>query len=244
MEADYVAQYRRLYEHHWWWRSRELFLLDVIGQTQRGTRDASILDVGCGDGLFFEQLEEFGSVEGVESDPAAVDPRGRWASKIAQKPFDEWFDPGRRYSLILFLDVLEHVADPTPMLRRATELLEPLGSIIVTVPALGSLWTRHDDLNHHFRRYSKASFSELARRAGAREVRSAYFFHWLAPLKLGVRLAERLTSAEPRSPGLPPTWLNSLLVCVSRTEQRTLTRLPMPFGASLLVVLTRADPTS
>jgi SAM-dependent methyltransferase len=199
------------------------------------------LDVGCGDGLFFDKLERFGSVAGIESDSSAVSPDGRWTTRITQQAFDESFDPGRRYSLILFLDVLEHVRDPAPLLRRATELLEPRGSIIVTVPALRSLWTRHDDLNHHFHRYSKGSFAELAKRSGAREVTSAYFFHWLVPVKLALRVAERVTSPRPRNPGVPAPWLNRFLEGVSRAEQKTLTRLPMPFGTSLLVVLKPAN---
>jgi hypothetical protein len=102
------------------------------------------------------------------------------------------------------------------------------------------LWTSHDVLNHHYRRYTKATFAALAESAGARPVQSSYFFQWLAPVKLGVRLKESITDARAESPGIPPRWINSLLRGVSTIEQRTLTRLPIPFGTSLLVVLTSA----
>jgi SAM-dependent methyltransferase len=241
MQADYVAVYRDLYERHWWWRSRETFILDVIENLhEEGAREV-ILDVGCGDGLFFDDLQRFGSVEGIEPDPAAVSPTGKWKTRIATQPLDESFRPGKSYSLILFLDVLEHMRDPLPALRRAVELLRARGSIIVTVPAFPSLWTSHDELNRHYTRYSKTSFAELAHRAGAREVRSAYFFHWLAPVKMAQRVKERLLPTEPRVPNVPRPWLNRTLGGVSRLEQRTITRLPMPFGTSLLVVLTRQE---
>ena len=68
MEPEYASQYRKLYEEHWWWRARERF---VLGELQRNRPDGgfgSILDIGCGDGLFFAPLSEFGEVEGVEPD--------------------------------------------------------------------------------------------------------------------------------------------------------------------------------
>ena len=101
--------------------------------------------------------------------------------------------------------------DPVAVLRRAIELLEEDGSIIVTVPAHDALWTSHDVLNHHYRRYTKARFAALAERAGARPVRSSYFFHWLAPVKLGVRFKEAFIGAHSESPHIPPRWMNRLL---------------------------------
>src|SRR2546426_4518668 len=51
---------------HWWWRARERLILDVLRRLRPGAGWSAILDVGCGDGLFFERLAEFGPVEGVE----------------------------------------------------------------------------------------------------------------------------------------------------------------------------------
>ena len=59
-------------------------------------------------------------------------------------------------------------------------------------------------------------------------------------MKLGVRLKESLIGAHAESPGIPPRWINRLLRGISTVEQRTLTRLSIPFGTSLLVVLTSA----
>jgi SAM-dependent methyltransferase len=237
MDPEYVARYATLYRDHWWWRAREALVLDVIERILAGRQGGRILDVGCGDGLFFDELQRFGQVEGIEPDEGAVSADGPWGDRIARGRLDESFAPEHRYSLILFLDVLEHVSDPVAVLRRALELLEPDGSIVVTVPAHNALWTSHDVLNHHYRRYTKASFGALAESAGARPAESAYFFHWLAPVKLGVRLKESLVGAQAESPGIPPRWVNSLLRGVSTVEQRTLTRLPIPFGTSLLFVL-------
>lgn len=72
MQADYAQSYRTLWERHWWWRSREALLLDRIGRLDRLAPIRRILDVGCGDGLFFERLGRFGRVEGLEPDASLL----------------------------------------------------------------------------------------------------------------------------------------------------------------------------
>ena len=60
MQQPYAAEYNRLYHEHWWWRSREAILLDVLAKFCPRRGDLDILDVGCGDGLFFPELERSG----------------------------------------------------------------------------------------------------------------------------------------------------------------------------------------
>ncbi len=232
--------YRELYHGHWWWRAREKFILNAIERLCSNGAGGRILDVGCGDGLIFEKLIRFGPVEGIEMDQTAVDPGGPWASRIRVHAFDDTFEPGHRYALVLLLDVLEHIAEPVPCLRRAVQLLAPDGAILVTVPSFRLLWTSHDVLNRHFTRYTKGSLTELARQAGARIETSRYFFQWTFPIKLALRLKEALTQTPPGVPRIPSGWVNRALYRFSLFEQKALSRWPIPFGSSLLAVL-RSD---
>ena len=239
MDTDYGARYRDLFQRHWWWRARERVILDTLGAHQPPAGWGNVLDVGCGDGLFFDELARLPGVrvvEGVEPGAALVSPDGPHRSRIHVAPFDASFDLGRRYSLIVMLDVLEHLPDPAASLRHALSLLEPDGVFLATVPAFKALWTRHDDLNHHYTRYDKRSFGRLAAASGLRVDRSRYFFHWTALAKVATRLKEALIPGEPASPTVPPGPVNRLLYAVSRLEERLLGRLPVPIGSSLLVV--------
>ena len=240
MQTEYVAEYATLYHGHWWWRARETFILNVIA-TLRLRRGAAILDVGCGDGLFFDRLAQFGDVEGVEIDGTSVTPGGRWAHRIRVQPFDESFDPGRTYALVLLLDVLEHLQNPVGCLRRALELLDESGAVLLTVPSFRALWTSHDDLNHHVTRYTRRELEAQVRRAGGQIERSQYFFHWMFPAKLAARARESVLGADPRPPRIPPRVVNETLRRLSLVEQKSLSRLPMPFGSSLLAVVRKAD---
>jgi SAM-dependent methyltransferase len=241
MHSEYAQSYSELYGRHWWWRAREEYLVSVLRRHLPEYRPCRILDVGCGAGLFFRRLAEFGSVHGIETDATLktgvpeIDDRIHWGTV-------ESFRPESSFDAVLMLDVLEHLADPVPPLRRALDLVGNRGVLVATVPAFPLLWTSHDVLNEHVRRYTKRTFGELLRQAGWRVDALHYFFHWTFPAKLAVRVAESVgfgRSETPALPRIPPRPLNRVLYRLSRFEQRHLGSWRLPFGSSLLAVASR-----
>ena len=243
MDSEYAGSYSGLYRNHWWWRAREELLVAELRRSRPEGGFGRILDVGCGDGLFFDRLAEFGAVSGVEPDSTTIDVAAPHSDRIHVGPFDDSYEPGGRYGLILMLDVLEHMTEPEQAIRKAIGLLEPQGKLLVTVPAFNLLWTRHDDYNHHLTRYTSGSFTAMATRAGLRLDRRRYFFHWTFAAKLVARAIESISTPEAKSPRVPPAPINMLLYGLSRLEQVSLGWLPVPFGSSLLVVGGRARIT-
>jgi SAM-dependent methyltransferase len=241
VQSDYAAIYHDLYARHWWWRAREEIILARLAHLAPPGGFGRILDVGCGDGLLLERLRAFGAPEGVEADASLVTDAGRRRGRIHVGPFDETFRPGTAFGLVLMLDVVEHFADDVAALRRARELLARGGVVLVTVPAFQALWTSHDVVNRHFRRYTRRSFGDAAARAGLRVDDARYLFQWMCPLKLAVRLKERLSPGPVELPGVPPPPVNRALLALSRVERRTYGRLPLPFGSSLLLVARAAS---
>lgn len=235
MREDYLARYRELYMRHWWWRAREKFILKTLRAFAPPQGWKNILDVGCGDGLFFDQLLKLGEVEGVEPSGELVSPQNPHRSRIHIGNFDGSFQPGKEFSLILMLDVLEHLPDPAAALRHALALLSPQGRVLVTVPAFKLLWTNHDVINEHFTRYTRGTFREVARQAGLAIHAERYFFHWLVPLKLATRVVERVRRSPPWPADVPPGWINTPCYLLSRLEQKTWGKLPWPIGTSLMV---------
>jgi SAM-dependent methyltransferase len=236
MDREYGDRYRDLFERHWWWRARTEYVIETLRRYRPAAGWNAILDIGCGDGLFFDRLREFGQVEGVEPCAELVRPENPDRSRIHICPFDENFATEKSYSLILMLDVLEHLERPAAALRHALELLEPEGIFLATVPAFRVLWTNHDILNHHFTRYTKQSFRDVANSAGLEIEEERYLYHWTFPVKLGVRLVEGILRSKPKPPTSGNGWINEALYRMSRLEQKMLTPLPVPFGSSLMVV--------
>lgn len=237
MEAEYAQRYRTLWERHWWWRSREAYLLGWLERLSDG--DLRILDVGCGDGLFFDRLERFGRVEGLEPDASLVtDPR--WRDRIRVGLLGDGGVPESAYDLVLMLDVLEHIEDDGAALLGVRSALRPGGRFLLTVPALGWLWSRHDERNHHFRRYDRQGITGLLRSAGFEVETVRYFFAWtVAPL-----LARRWLTPAGGSKRLavdvgvsiPPAPVNRLLTLASRCEHEVGRHVRWPFGSSLIAI--------
>jgi 2-polyprenyl-3-methyl-5-hydroxy-6-metoxy-1,4-benzoquinol methylase len=234
MDAAYTAAYADLYRRHWWWRVRERILLDrirdLLGELSKTPR---ILDVGCGAGLFFDALEQFGHVEGIESDPIAVEQSGQWRSRIHLGDLDT-FKANEPFDIILALDVIEHMDEPDVLLRHAGELLAPGGRILVTTPAFEWLWTSHDRLNHHRKRYTAPEMRSLVRKAGLYPIDTQYLFQSLIVPKMLMRTAEALFPAAPSVPSIPPDAVNRALEIWFRAENGLVGWLP--FGSSVMTV--------
>ena len=98
MDSAYAAAYPDLYRRHWWWRVREEILLRRLTSLfETLGHPARILDVGCGAGLFFDALQRFGQVEGIESDRSSVERAGKWREHIFAGELDDGFRPAAPY---------------------------------------------------------------------------------------------------------------------------------------------------
>jgi CRISPR/Cas system-associated protein endoribonuclease Cas2 len=118
--------------------------------------------------------------------------------------------PASAIRLILMLDVPEHMDDPIEALRHALDLLVPEGIVIVTVPAFMALWTNHDVLNHHLVRYTKQSFRKIALQSGLLIQEERCLYHWICPVKLGLRFVETVFQTKARAPQVPAGWANEV----------------------------------
>jgi 2-polyprenyl-3-methyl-5-hydroxy-6-metoxy-1,4-benzoquinol methylase len=236
VDAEYVRRYRDLSERHWWWRAREKVIVELLRRDRPPAGWGPILDIGCGGGVLFDRLAEFGDVRGVEPDPALARAKPELRDRIYEGPFDDRYVPPHPFGLILMLDVLEHLDDPADALRRALGLLRPAGMVLITVPAFRALWTTHDDINQHRTRYTRGTMRELAAAAGLRVTRMRYFFHWTAPVKLAQHAVEALTRPAPTPATVPAAPINAALYALSRIEYRVTHGMALPFGSSLLVM--------
>jgi SAM-dependent methyltransferase len=238
MDPRYGERYARLYRDHWWWRAREEYLTRLLDRLLGGADAGPAFDFGCGDGLFFPVLQRYSAEppRGFEPDASLLDPAGPWFDRISSGALGD--DPAEhsRYGLIVALDVLEHLEDPRPAMAILRSRLRPGGWFVATVPAFAALWTAHDEVNHHYRRYRVRELEELVRASGLTIVESRYFFVWLAMVKGLVVLKERVMTPEVAPAEVPPAPVNAAALALTRLEQRMLGESHPPFGSSALVV--------
>jgi hypothetical protein len=101
--------------------------------------------------------------------------------------------PETKFDILLLLDVLEHVAnDRTFLTGIVNDRLVPGGLLIVSVPAHPCLFTRHDSLLGHYRRYKKKQLKNLLEEAGLVVEISGGLFHSLLPVRAAQKLGELL----------------------------------------------------
>lgn len=236
MEDTYGGMYARLHERHWWWRAREVHVLRRLRQLAAGGR-GRILDVGCGDGLMWNRLEEYGQVEGIEPDARLVAPDSPWRSAIEISGFLEGRPRQACYDFVLMLDVLEHIEDDRAALERVRSQLSAGGHLILTVPALELLWSEFDVLNGHFRRYSKKTLRAVFDAAGLEVVSLRYYYFWTILPLLARRASFAAAEADDSSfLRIPPAPVNRLLELLSRAEHRLGGVVPLPAGSSIIAV--------
>ena len=240
MDERLFAIFAEVERTHWWFVARRELISAVVERIL--PPGGSILDVGCGTGFVLERLRERYDAAGVDQSPIALAlcrARGLDQTWLGS-PENLTAVAGRRFDLVLFLDVLEHLDHNVSALRHAAGVMAPGGAVLVTVPAFRFLWSRHDELNQHRRRYTRGELEALLRRSGFSVERSSYFNTYLFPLAVATRMAGRLLRSEPAGLGVPPAPINRLLRRVFESEKRRLARAGpargFPFGVSLLAV--------
>lgn len=236
MDDSYAAAYAALGRNHWWWQARDRIVLDELQRRLPTSGRLRLLDVGCGDGRLFPALSSFGTVEGIEPDPITLSASAS-LGQIHRVPFERPLPLRGSYDVITLLDVLEHLPDAMTGLGLVHELLAPDGYVLITVPALPALWTRHDTVNHHVLRFTRTGLVSALERSGFEVEFVRYFFHGLVLPKLAVRMIEQWSRHEAPLPRTPPAVMNRLFRSWFRAEYST-TRLISRWlpGSSLIVV--------
>ena len=238
MERLVYDQMAKLDEQHWWYRARREVLEALIRRVARPPGDARILEIGCGTGHNFAMLSSFGHVDALELDEEVRHfAEKRLGREIMSSPLPELSAvPLRHYDLIGAFDVIEHVDDDRAALKAIAGRLKPGGKFIMTVPAHAWMWSAHDVVNHHKRRYSRRALRQLIEGSPLRLESLGYFNSLLFPAAVAERLASKARGKEDIDVALPPAPLNRALERTFAAERHLIGRVPLPPGLSLYAV--------
>ena len=238
MERIVYEQMAELDQRHWWYRARREVLAALIRREVQPPANARVLEIGCGTGHNLAMLGEFGSVDALElDDEARAVAEQRLGKSVMRAPLPELAGvPERHYDLIGAFDVIEHIDDDRAALASIAKRLKRGGKLVITVPAHQWMWSAHDVVNHHKRRYSKRALRALVQGSSLKLERSGYFNSLLFPLAVAERLSSKLRGKDDADLSLPPRLLNAALERVFALERHLVARLPLPPGLSLFAV--------
>lgn len=172
------------------------------------------LDIGTGDGAFLAELLKLGFTEvtGVEPSSAPIAAAGpNVAGLIEHGVFEPGIRPPSSLSLVTCFQTIEHVPDPTELVRGAAALLKPGGILALVCHDRRALINRALGLRspivdiEHMQLFSPRSVGELLRHAGLRDIehrpiRNRYpLRYWARLTPLPERLQVVVSSALERS---------------------------------------------
>lgn len=238
MSPEEYTKLSRIEKRHWFYAGKREIVRYWIGKYLPNLRSLTLLDCGAGGGAFASEMSDDLQVtamddheESLELLRATLPPRDVVRGECTQIPF-----PEGSFDIVTALDVLEHIPDDRKAVAEMIRVLKPGGLLILTVPALMSLWSDWDVSLHHQRRYLKHDLLQLMDASLIRCLHAAYINVLAVPaiwLVRRLRLVGLGTRARAED-WVPPMALNALLrfLFVSLAKSR----IQFPFGVGLLFV--------
>ncbi len=180
MDQSYYKAYYHLEREHWWFLVRKKIIAERIRTLLHRPTKIKSLNVGAATGATSDMLAEFGTVMSIEYDATCTEFAKTYLTtpieqgSILELPFE-----ANQYDLVAALDVIEHVEDHQLAVQELWRVCKPGGHIVITVPAYQFLWSRHDLINHHFRRYTLSQLIDLFRPLQGKFIYQTYYNSFL-----------------------------------------------------------------
>jgi 2-polyprenyl-3-methyl-5-hydroxy-6-metoxy-1,4-benzoquinol methylase len=240
-EYDNLA---RVEKQHWYYVGKREFVRRWIERVRPPAKADRLLDCGAGTGIFADDMAKLCDVTVMDTFEESLQMLREKFPADRVITLDEKGEvplPNQSVHYITALDVLEHVPNDRDVVKGFARMVKPGGVAVVTVPASMALWSDWDVGLQHFRRYEKSQLTDLFASEDWAVVHANYTNVPVFPLVWLIRRWQRgrkndaaTVRAEDK---VPPGWINALLKW--QFVRLAMSRLPMPFGVSLVLVATR-----
>ncbi|MBI4404524.1 MAG: class I SAM-dependent methyltransferase [Deltaproteobacteria bacterium] len=240
LPRGHIQSLQNIENAYWWYIGRLNWAVEIIRSWfgEQTEKNLDYIDLGCGTGGFAKAIKNTFSVKKaavVDGDPQLVQKLSRTHNdfEILQTNLNQPFQLPWQPSLVTCMDVLEHLENDKHFLGLVAGSMRPKGLLLVSVPAHQVLYSEWDRQLGHYRRYSRSDLESKLNGAGLkiRLIRHMWSFMIpFAPYRLlaGQRYRKNMEFEKV------PSWINSLLVGLSKMEWRLPRSMRLPFGTSLI----------
>jgi len=199
-----------------------------------------VADIGCGPGNLTSQLMDRDYYLGVDNDVEILAELDRQCGKsdIVETMMADISHPGivdilkqRNIDSIMAVNFLAHLQDDEAALRYMVEALPKGGTLCLIAEAMPALFGTLDDLDGHYRRYTKSMLQERLEKLDV-VLEQLYYFNIVGAL--GWWLKSRVLKEESHSDGNYKAM--NLLIPIFRPLENA---IKPPLGLSLVAIARR-----
>jgi SAM-dependent methyltransferase len=238
MSPEEYLNLEKIESRHWFYVGKRLIVKYWIEKFVKINQRMSLIDCGAGAGAFAMHMADVVSVEAMDDHKESLEILRK---KLPRKQVIEGSCtaiplPNESRDIVTALDVLEHIHNDKTAASELLRILRPGGLVVVTVPALMSLWSDWDESLHHQRRYKKNELLSLFSELPCIVEHCAYINVMPLPLIWLIRKFRALGIARNNrvEDKIPFPLLNWILKeCYVRLA---ISNLQFPFGVGLLLV--------
>ncbi len=246
MDKKYYFKYYDYERFHWWFKARSIILKTYLKNNVISNTNCKILNVGAATGATTEMLSEFGDCTSIEFSKDCISFTNEqlnlnivWGDVRKLDFLDDFFD------VVCVFDVIEHIDDDELALSELLRVTKPNGSVVITVPAHMHLWSDHDLVNHHFRRYNLSELQNLIQKNKVSKIEFISYFNCFLyyPISAFRKVKNIFKSNKKEDVVLksdfetfsPGAFFNKILFGIFLSEISFLKkRIPLPNGVSLI----------
>jgi SAM-dependent methyltransferase len=244
MTPEYYKEYYHLERSNWWFTARLEILKSQIEIMFPHKNDLNILNIGVATGATSQMLEMFGKVKSIEYDEVCFNfVKEKLQIDIEQGTILDLQFAENSFDLVCAFDVVEHVEDDQLAVKEMIRVCKSKGFVFVTVPAFMDLWSKHDEINYHFKRYTSKTLLSLFDSNTGNVIYHSYFNTILfLPIYLVRWISNKFPKLFKRDGSgsdhsmFELGFLNKVLYAIFYAENILLKRLvKLPFGVSFML---------
>jgi len=226
MKSEEIEKMYKLEKSHWWFSAKRQLIIQLFKKYGKNGR---WLDIGCGTGLNLKEFQKHSEAFGCDISEECISfCKKRGLKNLTRCSVTELKFSNNEFDVVTALDLLEHIENDVLAIKEVHRVLKKGGIFIVTVPAYKFLWTKHDKIFYHKRRYSKKELTKKIRNIGFKTRKISYWNFMMFPFITLYKLSNRKSNIQRA-----PVMINFLLRKIILLDNFLIRYFNLPFGVSL-----------
>ena len=235
-------EYVQFENTHWWFVARRQILDKLISFFVKKDSPFNSLEIGAATGGNLMMLSKYGHLHAIEYDNDSCEQANkRNICKVIQHELPNKLPFSQKFHAMFMFDVLEHIEEDVQTLKCLKDHLAADGTLFISVPAYQWLWSDHDEISEHKRRYTLSNLKQKCSESGYTIEYASYFNTFLFPLIAITRFLNNLTGKKGSDISIPSPSVNKCLTYIFAFERYFLPSLRFLFGVSIFIVLRNRD---